>query len=420
MEDKRYYNNKANKPKYNEINYLISNYIKSELENKQELGKLVGNFSKIKSRFKKSDSKNNSPKINNLDSPSFGCKKTKSVDDINYRNSPNNISRNSNYTINNKKISYYKRPQNILHNKSYDNIKYTNNYIHNDRYVNTKTNTNDNISNYDNNTYSQNSFSNKNNSKFISPIYSLKYSPSLKNNNSFNNIFTKIPTNISRINKKNTNIIEYSFENSLVNYNNIYYQPMIYQNKKKVNKNYIGYNNTFYNEKNLSIEIANDKYNDNKFNINENISINNSTKNKNEGKENKKVYCRTPIIKNLLKLKKKFKRKKSEDYSTNKSIVTDLLHTENEKKDDNYFTNNSVSTNIQTNMNTINNYNINLGPKISPSKKYQKVVGNKVNKYKEYLDVFNSQFQINKNNHKNYSSIKANNNKNIKIKNSNN
>ena len=127
MNDRRYINYKVNKPKFNELNYIISNYFKSEINQEQNLNKLKEDISRIKSRFRINDKQNNSPKRNNLNSPIFGSKRPKSVDDISYKNSPNNsivnTYTNSNTNDLNKKIICYKRPRNYINNRSFDNIK---------------------------------------------------------------------------------------------------------------------------------------------------------------------------------------------------------------------------------------------------------------------------------------------------------
>jgi hypothetical protein len=272
MSDRRYIYYKVNKPKFNELNYLISNYFKTEINQDQDLDKLKEDISRIKSRFKINDKQKYCPKRNNLNSPIFGSKRPKSLDDISYKNSPNNsiVNTNTNSNLNtynlNKKIIYYKRPRNFINNRSFDNIKYTRKDQYNNRYTNENSKV-----------YSQNSFSNSN-SKLIGPIYSSKNDQSISNNysdkgtpkiekdNSFKNIFVKIPTNIYRINKKNNQSLENSSENSLLNYNSMNYNPTINQNQNALNNNYLGYNSTFYNQKNLSIEME------------KNYSINDSTK----------------------------------------------------------------------------------------------------------------------------------------------
>ena len=181
MNDRRYINYKINKSKYNELNYLISNHFKSEINQDQNFEKLLENISRIQSRFKINDKQNKSPKRNNLNSPTFGSKRPKSVDDISYKNSPSNSIKNTNPNPNsniydmNKKIFCYKRPRNYINNRSFDNIKYARKEQYNNRYTNESSKV------YDNNTYSQNSFSN-NNSKLICPIYSSKNGQNISNN----------------------------------------------------------------------------------------------------------------------------------------------------------------------------------------------------------------------------------------------
>ena len=388
MDDRRYINYKANKPKFNELNYLISNYFKSEINQEQNLEKLIEDISRIQSRFKINDKQKRSPKRNNLNSPIFGSKRPKSVDDISYKNSPNNSIVNTNTNSNsntydlNKKIICYKRPRNYINNRSFDNIKYSRKEQYNNRY------TNENSKIYDNNTYSQNSFSN-NNSKLICPIYSLKNGQSFSNNysaqgtpklekeNSFRNIFVKIPTNIYRINKKNNQSLENSSENSLLNYNSINYNPTIYQDQKAINNNYLGYNSTFYNQKNLSIEKE------------KNYAINDSIKKKNEIKKTKnekisqRIYYKTPILKNRIKHKKKYIRKKSDDYytSSKNNIVINLLNNGNNKNEIYY---NTLNTNSNTN--TSNNSNSTQ----LISNKYEKIYTTKVSRYKDFLKAVES------------------------------
>ena len=105
----------------------------------------------------------NSPKSNNFtctNSPSFGCTRPKSVDDIISINS-SSIEHNKNE--NKKKITCYKKPRHYIQNKSMDCAKNKNKNRENNRYINNNYDINNN-SNY--NTY--------NNSKLISPIYSSK------------------------------------------------------------------------------------------------------------------------------------------------------------------------------------------------------------------------------------------------------
>ena len=409
MSDRRYIYYKVNKPKFNELNYLISNYFKTEINQDQDLDKLKEDISRIKSRFKINDKQKYSPKRNNLNSPIFGSKRPKSVDDISYKNSPNNsiVNTNTNSNLNtynlNKKIIYYKRPRNFINNRSFDNIKYTGKEQYNNRY------TNENSKVYDNNTYSQNSFSN-NNSKLICPIYSSKNDQSISNNysaqetpkiekdNSFKNIFVKIPTNIYRINKKNNQSLENSSENSLLNYNSINYNPIINQNQNALNNNYLGYNSTFYNQKNLSIKME------------KNYSINDSTKKKNgpNGIKNEKIsqriYYKTPILKNRIKHKKKYIRKISDDYYTNNKnkIVINMLNNGNNK---NEFYFNTLDSNSQST--TSNN------SKQLISNKYEKIYTTKVNRYKDFLKAIESRnnFKYLQNNKvNNYSTINNDNN----------
>ena len=81
MEDKRSLNYKRDNPKYNELNNLITSYFKSELENEENFDKAIGDISKMKYKYK-NFGKINNRKINNSNSPSFGCERAKSFDDI--------------------------------------------------------------------------------------------------------------------------------------------------------------------------------------------------------------------------------------------------------------------------------------------------------------------------------------------------
>ena len=404
MNDRRYINYKVNKPKFNELNYIISNYFKSEINQDQNLNKLKEDISRIKSRFRINDKQNNSPKRNNLNSPIFGSKRPKSVDDISYKNSPNNsivnTYTNSNTNDLNKKIICYKRPRNYINNRSFDNIKYTRKEQYNNRY------TNENSKFYDNNTYSQNSFSN-NNSKLICPIYSSKNNQSFSNNysdkgtpkldkdNSFKNIFVKIPTNIYRINKKDNQSLENSSENSLINYNSINYNPTIYQDQNSINNNYLGYNSTFYNQKNLSIEMEKNN------SINDSIKKKNNTNKVKNEKINQRIYYKTPILKNNIKHKKKYIRKISDDYySSNKNnIVINMLNNGNNKNEI-YFS--TMNTNSQTNTSSNNSTQL-------ISNKYEKIYTTKVNRYKDFLNAIESRNNfkyLQKSTVNNYSTIK--------------
>ena len=404
MNDRRYINYKVNKPKFNELNYIISNYFKSEINQDQNLNKLKEDISRIKSRFRINDKQNNSPKRNNLNSPIFGSKRPKSVDDISYKNSPNNsivnTYTNSNTNDLNKKIICYKRPRNYINNRSFDNIKYTRKEQYNNRY------TNENSKFYDNNTYSQNSFSN-NNSKLICPIYSSKNNQSFSNNysdkgtpkldkdNSFKNIFVKIPTNIYRINKKDNQSLENSSENSLINYNSINYNPTIYQDQNSINNNYLGYNSTFYNQKNLSIEMEKNN------SINDSIKKKNNTNKVKNEKISQRIYYKTPILKNNLKHKKKYIRKISDDYySSNKNnIVINMLNNGNNKNEI-YFS--TMNTNSQTNTSSNNSTQL-------ISNKYEKIYTTKVNRYKDFLNAIESRNNfkyLQKSTVNNYSTIK--------------
>ena len=350
MEDKR----NKNKSKYNELNHLIKNYFKSEVNDEQNLEKLVGNISKIKYRFKlPSNQKNqnsfNSPKTNNINSPSFGCRKPKSVDNI-------NVKKFLNINYNNKIInSCYKRPRHYIYNKSVDNIKkkindryYTENYnydnnVYNNKYQNISNNYNSKYKSpqkRDNEYYNdinKNQFSNNTNYSNINSNEMLrkKESSDIERVNSFENIFTKIPTNISRIKKNNNNdYSDDSLNDSLLNNNinniNNYYKTNS-QNKQYMNNNFLGYNNTFYNDKNfknLSIEIP---------------KQNEITKEKyNKERIHKRIYCKTPIQRKTNNNKKNI-RKKTDDYNTMTSknnmknnLINISLNTDRKRKEEYY------------------------------------------------------------------------------------
>ena len=462
MEDNRNVNFKKNKPKYNELNHIISNYFKSELDKDQKIENLLGDISKIKKRFKMTDDSISSKTHKNINSPSFGCDRPKSVDDIISNNS--NTSQKKNNNNNYKKITYYKKPRHYIHNRSVDNVKCKKNIKENNRYIN---------NNYDNNNYSNNNNNtpsnyNTYNSKLISPIYSTKNdqfqtkkkistntlfskidsneynikenTQNLEKENFVDNIFTKIPTNISRIKKNNNDSIEQSSEFSLLNNNNSYnennnnYCPINYQNKKNIynnnNNNNINYNNTFYNEniKNLSINIpqnTNGNYNYTYIDNDKENSIKDSTRNKNNNNKediSKRIYYKTPIIRNKIKNNKKYYRKISDDFyndKNKKNIVNDLLSTGNKKKED-YYSNDTTNTNTNTiNNNYYTNTNTNTlsnNKKLTNNNnndKFQKIISPKTNKYKDYLTVFNLQKQIeyiDNINYNNYSTIKISNN----------
>ena len=117
MENKRYLDYKQNKTKLYEVNNLIANYIKSELGNSQKVDNLLDNISKNKYRYKQLINQNNYNNCDNINSPNYGCRKPKSVDDINYKyNNSKNIKNNNN------KILCYKRPRHYINNKSVDII----------------------------------------------------------------------------------------------------------------------------------------------------------------------------------------------------------------------------------------------------------------------------------------------------------
>ena len=452
MEDNRTVNFKKNKPKYNELNHIISNYFKSELNNEQKIENLIGDISKIKKRFKMADDSISSKRHKNINSPSFGCDRPKSVDDITSNNSLDTTQKKNNNNNNYKKITYYKKPRHYIHNRSVDNVKSTKKINENKRYIN---------NNYDKNNYSNNNTQSNyytNNSKLMSPIYSTKNdqfqkekkisintlfskvdsneynikenTQNLEKENFVDNIFTKIPTNISRIKKTNNDSIEQSSEFSLLN-NNSYnensnnYCPINFQNKKYLyNNNNIIYNNTFYNEnlKNLSINIPRNNngnynyiYNDKEYTIKDSKR----TKNNNNKEDiSKRIYYKTPIIRNKIKNNKKDYRKISDDFYTDKNkknIVNDLLSTRNKKKED-YYSNDTTNANTINNNYYTNTINMSNNKKsINNNNEFQKIISPKTNKYKDYLTVYNLQKQIEyiaNINYNNYSTIKISNNNN--------
>ena len=104
---------------------------------------------------------------------------------------------------------------------------------------------------------------------------------------------------MAELNKSNAR--EKQYQNTIIELNNKLKQK---DSNNSINNNYLGYNSTFYNQKNLSIEME------------KNYSINDSTKKKNgpNGIKNEKIsqriYYKTPILKNRIKHKKKYIRKK--------------------------------------------------------------------------------------------------------------
>ena len=430
MDAKKYENDKINKSKYNELNALISKHFKSEINNKQKIEKILGEISNINKYLKNSENNANSPKTKryNINSPSFGCTRPKSVDEI-IPNTSQSTNKNKNKNKNIIRIFCYKKPKNYIHNKSMDSVKYKNNKKENYRYNNNNGNDINYNSNY--NTY--------HNSKLISPIYSSKDDKFLQRKktsentilsnidsnenmikedtqisekeNSFENIFTKIQTNISRIKQKNTDSPGQSSECSLLknnnnNFNNYY--PVIYPNKNNFNSyndsNPNSYNNTFYNDKNfknLSINLANDS--------------NNNTNNVKKKNICQKIYCKTPILTNRVKRYKKNRRKISDDYFMDKNNTGfDLISTRSKNKKDDYYSNDTTCAG--TNTNTIN-YNTNKI--ITYNIESKRIPKPKTIQCTDYLKVYNHQKQIEKNDcfnyNKNYSSIKMNNNYDYKI-----
>ena len=400
MENKRYFEYKLHKPKYNEGNYLISNYLQSELDNEEKYDSLEDNNSKIKYYYKnpiiKNNRNNNFYKCDNINSPSFGCRKPKSVDDINYKNNNskkiNNTSINSNNSNKIKKIKCYKRPRHYLYNKSVDNIKskinyrnidvgykvnnYNNNYQNNYNKCNSKVLNQNNMKNENDELYGNRFFTRNTIFSKINPNDELinVESSFLGRNNSIDNIFTKIPTNISRIKNNNNDSIGQSSEYSLLNnntnninsINNIKnYYSINSENKKYINNNYLYYNNTFYNDKN-----------------GENNMI------------NKRIYFKTPVKRNKF-LNNRYTRKISEDYCTTynkKNNVKDLLNKERIRKEY-YFSNDTSSTNLGT-----KRY----------SNKFNKILTPKINQYKDYLIVYNDKNNFNNKSYNNSNNINMN------------
>ena len=128
MDAKKYENDKINKSKYNELNALISKHFKSEINNKQKIEKILGEISNINKYLKNSENNANSPKTKryNINSPSFGCTRPKSVDEI-IPNTSQSTNKNKNKNKNIIRIFCYKKPKNYIHNKSMDSVKYKNN-----------------------------------------------------------------------------------------------------------------------------------------------------------------------------------------------------------------------------------------------------------------------------------------------------
>ena len=403
MENERSLNYKRNNAKYNELNNLISSYFKSELENEENFDKAIGDISKMKYKYK-NFGKINNRKINNSNSPSFGCERAKSFDDINYDKlknaNPNNNNNNYNY-----KITYYKKPRHYINNKSSDNIK---NKHNNNRY-NNNSNQNYNTNNYNttpdtkeisplNKSRNMDSYPHRtSNNTIFSKINSndeffQRDSSNLDKNNSFNNnIFTKIPTNISRIKKKNYDTLDQSSDNSLYNnVNNITnYRTINSQN----NNNYINnkYLTTFYIQKDLSVEMPK-----NDINNNNEKPINDSMINNDKEKVNKKVYNKTPIPYRRNVYNKRYIRKKSDDYYTySRNTNNDLLNLEKKRKED-YYKNHTTCANTINNNNNINN-NKKYNKRLNDNNKYQKILTPKVNRYKDYYYVYNIQNNMDSN-----------------------
>ena len=376
MEDKRYLNYKMNKPKYNELNYLISNYFKNTLDNEEKLNKLFEGISKKKSKFRdKKEIKRN------IDSPSFGSKKSQSFDYINSYRTPNHKDKNS------QKKYCYKKPLNYLINKSVDNIKNRNNY----RYINGNDVENSynekNISNYNTYNYNTNpsiktdSYSNRlpsNNTINKNNIH-IK-SKKFDKNDSIKNIFVKVPTNVTRVKSNKFDGLEDSFDNSLLNnYNYKANSPIL----QYLNDDYLGYNNTFYNENKNSLKNKLIKNINNNYNIKKN-SINESITNYDDETEVKKIYCKTPVkIRELNKLNniKKYTRKKSKDfytYKNDKKLVNNILN-HPKIKNENYYSNDERNNYLNNNINN------------------NKIINNKIfqnNLYKNYF-IVNQQNQFN-------------------------
>jgi hypothetical protein len=187
-------------------------------------------------------------------------------------------------------------------------------------------------------------------------------------NKSTENIFTKIPTNISGIKTNDNDSIDHSLDYSLLNNNINNYFSINTENKKYINNNYSYYNNTFYNEKN------------------DNESI------------NKRIYFKTPVKINKLRNNNRYIRKKSEDYYTNnsyKKYMTKEILNKERISTENYCSNDASSTNIGTKR---------------LSYKYNKMLTPQINEYKDYLIVFNDQNNIN---YQSFNNVNTINNMNI-------
>ena len=374
MENKRYldFDYKQNNAKLYEVNHLIANYIKSEVDNSQKLDNLLDNISKRKYRYKHLINQNNNNNCGNINSSNYTCKKPKSVDDINYKyNNSKNIKNN------NHKILCYKRPRHYINNKSVDIIDKKINYANNDynHHINTyNNNCENNYCKYNSDVFTQKKIKNNIN-KIIEEKYLInskdefikRDSSNVGINNSTENIFTKIPTNISRIKTNNNDSIDYSLDYSLLNNNINNYYSINTENKKYIN-NYSYYNNTFYNEKNDNELI------------------------------NKRIHFKTPIKINKLRNNNRYMRKKSEDYYTNNSyknnMTKEILNKERIRTE-NYCSNDTSSTNIGTKR---------------LSYKYNKILTPQIKEYKDYLIVFKRQNNIN---YQSFNNVNAINNMNI-------
>ena len=400
MEDKRIYNYKKHTTKFNELNNFGLSYFKSKLENEKNYEKVLEEIMKFKSRFQKYEKKNNYNDYNS-NSPSFRCDRAKSMD----INNNNTLKNNNNINNYNSKNTTYKRPRHYINNKTVDYIKNKNNNRYNNinKANNSKKNyntysklitpvnkTQDGYSSYSNNLSSNNIvFSKINpNDEFIKKE-SYSY---LVRDNSFDNIFTKIPTNISRIKKKSNEALEQSSETSFFNNNNFINNNnyhTINMDNNNLNNDYLVYNSTFYNNKDLSVEMPK---NNNNNSINNNIANNNN-------KIKTKIYYKTPIIKRQKLNNKRNERKKNDDYFTyNKNTNNDILNLEKVKKED-YFSNYTASTNTFSNANNINT--INTFNNQQNNQRFNNINKYQINRYKDYIYAYNIQngnsLDINKN-----------------------
>ena len=335
------FNYKINKPKYNELNYLITNYFKTTLNDEKKLKKLF-DISKIEKRSQKAY--NNREIKKGLNSPSFASKKSQSFDDINSQ-------KLSNYKQNEciKMNVFYRKPLHNINNKSFDNIKNINIRYINKNYVDNSYEDR-NISNYNIYNYSKTPSDNTINTNNI-----VINSRNFDKNDSIDNIFIKIPTNITRINQNQYDNLEDSLDNSLFNNLHINSNNFNYPFLQYLNDNNLG---TFYNENNLSQKKEINNINNN--NYNKENSINDSISNYNGKKKiNQKDYKDSLKIKELNKknLNEKYIRKRCKDLYTYKERKNNLVNYKlnNGKIKKEYY---CISGNTYLTYNNINNNQI--------------------------------------------------------------